>query len=105
MGIAIQHVRAINGASNITCMHTLLGYLFGGQGVVIIQLFKLQTSLGKIHSGSHLFIAQVGRLDWVIDVHQRDMNPRFIYLCVYDFHVGLLWGEVDLLDSSNQGLQ
>ena len=26
------------GASNITCMHTLLGYLFGGQGVVIIQL-------------------------------------------------------------------
>ena len=40
MGIAIQHVLAINGASNITYMHTLLGYLFGGQGVVIIQLEK-----------------------------------------------------------------
>ena len=26
------------GASNITCMHTLEGYLFAGQGVVIIQL-------------------------------------------------------------------
>ena len=30
-------VHAVNRASNITCMHTLLGYLFGGQ-VVIVQL-------------------------------------------------------------------
>ena len=32
MRIGIRHVleHAVNGASNITCMHTLLGYLFGG---------------------------------------------------------------------------
>ena len=40
MHIGIRHVweHVVNGASNITCMPTLLGYLFGGQGVVIIQL-------------------------------------------------------------------
>ena len=46
MGIGLEpngHCRStcihtVNGASNITCMQNLLGYLFGGQGAVIVQL-------------------------------------------------------------------